>query len=163
MTALLIERGKIRILRPKQRRSDRRLPIRAVIDLIVIEYEHQGVRKRVTIAPGFWFDGISANWYLRFWLYLLGGRSKLEICTALHDLLCQSHIVSKAEADHAFNEIMLALKVWSPIRKVMFDAVSGSATRNNWPQPNLKASNLTAEGWPLFFDQCPIEAITAAG
>ncbi len=161
MTARVIARGKIRILKPKQRRSDRRLPIRSVIEQIVVNYDHQGARKRVTIAPGFWFDGISANWYLRFWLYLLGGRSRLEICTALHDLLCQSHCVAKAEADAAFAQIMIALKVWGPVRKVMYDAVRGSATRNNWPQPNLTAASLTAEGWPLFFDQCPIEIIPA--
>lgn len=161
MTALVISRGKIRIMKPKQRRSDRRLPLRAVLVELVVEYDYQGVRKRVTIAVGFVFDGISANWYLRFWLYALGGRSKLEIACALHDLLCQCHGISKAEADHAFNEIMLALKVWGPIRKVMFDAVSGSATRNNWPQPNLTATRLTPEGWPFYFDQCPIEVIPA--
>ncbi len=161
MTALVIARGKVRILKPKKRRSDRRLPIRSPIETIIVEYEYQGVRKRVTIVPGFWFDGISAHWLIRFWLYLLGGRSKLEPCTALHDLLCQSRCITKAEADHAFNEIMLALKVWSPIRKVMIDAVRGSAVRNNWPQPNLTISHQTAEGWPLFFDQCPIDVIPA--
>ena len=159
MTATIITRGKIRILKPKQRRSERRLPIRLVLQPIVVEYEYDGARKRVTIAPGFWFDGISANWYIRFWLYLLGGRSKLEPCTAVHDLLCQSHCVTKAEADSAFNQVMKALKVWAPLRKVMRDAVSGSTARNNWPQPNLTASSLTPEGWPLYFDQCPVETI----
>lgn len=159
MTAIVASRGKIRILKPKQRRSERRLPIRLVLEAVVIEYEYQGVRKRVTIAPGFWFDGISANWLIRFWLYLLGGRSKLEACTALHDLLCQSHCVTKAEADSAFNQVMKALRVWGAIRKVMIDAVRGSATRNNWPQPNLTANSVTPEGWPLFFDQCPVDVI----
>lgn len=159
MSALVIQRGKVRILKPKKRRSERRLPIRSPIETIIVEYEYQRIRKRVTIAPGFWFDGISANWLIRFWLYLLGGRSKLEPCTALHDLLCQSRCVSKAEADHAFNEVMLALKVWAPIRKVMYDAVGGSATRNNWPQPNMTASQIGADGLPLSFDQCPIEIV----
>jgi len=159
MTAMVIARGKVRILKPKQRRSDRRLPIRVVLETIVVEYEYDGVRKRVTIAPGFWSDGISANWYLRFWLYLLGGRSKLEVATALHDLLCECFDISKAEADHAFNQIMLALKVWAPIRRVMFDAAKGSAIRNDWPQPNLTASQHDDVGRPLFFDQCPIETI----
>lgn len=159
MTALVVSRGKIRILKPKQRRGDYRLPVRQVLESIVAEYEYQGLRKGVTIAPGFWFDGISANWLIRFWLYLLGGRSKLEVCTCVHDLLCQSHCVTKAEADSAFNQVMMVLKVWRPVRKVMIDAVRGSRTRNNWPQPNLSISKLSAEGLPMFFDQCPIEVI----
>lgn len=159
MTARVVARCRVRILKPKVRRSDRRLPIRTPIALIVIEYEYQGVWKRVTIVPGFWFDGVSANWYLRLWLYLLAGRSKLEIATALHDLLCQCHGIDKAEADHAFNQVMIALEVWAPIRKVMYDAVRGSATRNDWPQPNLTISQRSADGLPLFFDQCPIEVI----
>ena len=56
---------------------------------------------------------------------------------------------------------MLALGIWSPIRKAMHDAVGGSTVRNNWDQPNMTSSQKTAEGWPLYFDQCPIEVISA--
>ncbi|MCZ4341504.1 DUF1353 domain-containing protein [Sphingomonadaceae bacterium G21617-S1] len=162
MSARVIQRARVRILKPKQRRSDRRLPIRTPIAVIILEYEYRGAWKRVTIVPGFWFDGVSANWYLRLWLYLLAGRSKLEIATALHDLLCQCHGVSKEEADHAFDQVMIALKIWAPIRRAMYAAVSSSSTRNDWPQPNLTVTERTPSGLPLFFVQCPIDVIADA-
>ncbi|MBD3762481.1 DUF1353 domain-containing protein [Rhizorhabdus sp.] len=157
MKPIFVQRGKLERVKPKERRSDRNLPVIWCIEPIVFECTYQGRRKRYTIGLKARGDGASAPWIARLIIDIFT-RGLASRAFMIHDILCQCRNVEKEEADFVLNEAMKAAHFPGWLRKRIYNSVRGSPVRNNWPQDGLSAI-LRPDGLPGAFAECPIETL----
>ena len=157
MTTRFLSVGPVITVVPARTRGEFKLKVRRPTVPIIFQYHHHGRDRMVTIATTCDSDGPSTFWILRMIMHLISGE-KIYIATAVHDLLCQSYAVSREEADSAFNQAMRTLKIFAPLRWLVYNAVRTSSTRHNWYQKDLTPV-ANDDGLPAFFEECPIQDI----